>query len=95
MIAGFVVMHVMQNLWRPLLVSRFDEHSDHVRKATVLSIESQAGSLCAAVVAPVLGFAVDHVRVAGPAAPGFEFWPIGAVGAVVALGFLLTSTRKR
>jgi MFS family permease len=94
LIAAFVVMHVMQNAWRPVLVSRFDEHSEHVQKATVLSIESQAGSLCAAVVAPVLGYAIDRVRATAPATPGFEFWPVGVIGAAVTLGFLLTSRRR-
>jgi hypothetical protein len=93
LIVAFGVVHVLQNLWRPVIVSRFDEHSSHLQKATVLSIESQAGSLWAAVLAPVLGYAVDRVRAAGSATLGIEFWPIGVIGALVTLAFLLTSRR--
>jgi hypothetical protein len=85
-------VHVLQNLWRPVLVSRFDEHSNHMQKATVLSIESQAGSLWAAVLAPLLGYAVDCMR--DLKGPSTAFWPIGAVGALIALGFIVIPPKR-
>ena len=90
MILGFVALHVTQNLWRPVLVSRFDAHSAHQQKATILSIESQAGSLCAAVAAPVIGAAIDLLKSRGVTG-GEEFWPVGVLGAVVAALFFFTA----
>ena len=93
MILGFVLLHVLQNFWRPVLVSRFDAHAAHEQKATILSIESQAGSLCAAIVAPLMGMTLDRLRASGVSGPT-AFWPVGALGVLVALGFVLTSPKK-
>ena len=89
-IAGFVVLYVIQNLWRPVLISRFDAHSDEAKGATVLSIESQAKSFSTMVIAPVLGLAIDLVRDHGIGAS--EFWPVGILGAMIGLGFFLTAS---
>jgi len=86
-IAGFVVLYVMQNLWRPILISRFDEYATETRGATVLSIESQAKSVSTILAAPILGIAVDFVNRHGF---GGEFWPVGALGALIALIILAT-----
>ncbi len=91
-IAGFVMLYVMQNLWRPVLISRFDAHSDEARGATVLSIESQAKSSSTMLIAPALGLVIDFVRDHGIGAS--EFWPVGIFGAVIALGFFLTARNK-
>lgn len=91
MIAGFLVLFVLQNLWRPVLISRFDAHSSEAQGATVLSIESQAKSISTMLVAPVLGLAVDQVAARGI---GGEFWPVGALGAAIALLFFLTTRRS-
>ena len=74
-IAGFMALYVMQNLWRPILISRFDEYATETHGATVLSIESQAKSLSTILAAPLLGIAVDYVNRHGL---GGEFWPVGA-----------------
>ena len=78
----FVMLAIMQNFWRPLLISRVNAHSTPEMGATVLSIESQAKSFATMLIAPVLGLVVD--RVGG-------FWPVGVVGAVVATGIVLTA----
>lgn len=93
LIVGFAVLYVMQNIWRPVLISRFDTHSDHAQKATILSVESQAGSLCTAVVAPLLGVTIDFVKSREACMEGGEFWPIGVLGAAVALYFFLSAKR--
>lgn len=86
MIGGFVALHVLQNLWRPMLISRYDTHGDERHGATLLSIESQARRLATMVLAPVVGFGVDR----------WGFWPIGLVGLAVALGLVaVTSNRPR
>ncbi|MBW2631535.1 MAG: MFS transporter [Deltaproteobacteria bacterium] len=91
-IAGFVALYVMQNLWRPILISRFDEYATEERGATVLSIESQAKSVSTILVAPLLGIAVDYVNMHGL---GGAFWPVGAVGAVIAFIILTTVNLQR
>lgn len=87
LIAAFVALHVMHNLWRPIFLTRIDTQSSEFRGATVLSIESQTCRAATMVVAPALGLAVDWV-IAHQA--GGSFWPVGAVGAVIALAFFLT-----
>ena len=89
MITGFVALYVVQNLWRPVLISRFDAHSDETKGATVLSIESQAKSLSTMIIAPVLGLAIDFVRNHGIGSS--EFWPMGVFGLLIAIGFFLTA----
>ena len=71
----FVILELIQNLWRPMQVSRFDHVSPGNRRATVLSIESQAKSLSAMIYAPVLGLMVDN----------FGLWTLGLSGSVIAL----------
>jgi hypothetical protein len=89
-IGGFVFLYILQNFWRPVLVSRVDRESEESHRATVLSIESQAKSVATMIAAPALGFAVDLVTKRGPGGP---FWPVGALGAAVALVFLVTAGR--
>ncbi len=91
LVAAFVVLHVLQNLWRPILITRFDVHSRQSQGATVLSIESQARRAATMVAAPLLGWAVDLVRLHGP---GGAFWPLGALGTATALVFFVTARRE-
>ena len=93
MITGFIMVYVMQNLWRPILISRFDAHSDEAKGATVLSIESQAKSVSTMIIAPMLGLAIDMARYRGIGAS--EFWPLGVLGAVIAIGFFLSAGNIR
>jgi MFS family permease len=83
---AFVVLHILYNLWRPILIGRFDELSEAHEGATVLSLESQAQRLCTMVAAPLLGYCVD---VASRWTPGSPIWPVGALGALVAATFWL------
>ena len=92
MITCFVMLYVIQNFWRPVLISRFYAHSDEEKGATVLSIESQAKSLSTMVIAPILGLAVDLVgrHDIGSSA----FWPVGGIGLLISFVFLVTATTK-
>jgi len=94
-IAAFVVLAIIQNLWRPILVARFAEQADKAQMATALSIESQVRSLFAAVLAPTLGWAVDWAARL-PAARGegdLRFLPVGLAGLVLAVLLLATGRR--
>ncbi len=84
----FVALLVLQNVWRPILISRYDQHADPGRGATVLSIESQSQRLATLVIAPLVGLAIDGVsRASGTD----HFWPIGMVGAAAAVLLLATA----
>ena len=90
-IVAFVALSVIQNFWRPIMISRFAEQAAPGRMATVLSIESQSRSLFAAVLAPVLGWAVDAIaRVQGAGGEDLRFLPVGLVGLAVAAVMLAT-----
>ncbi len=90
LIAAFCLLHVLQNLWRPILISRFDIHSTEAQGATILSIESQARRASTMVLAPLVGLVIDLVK---DREPGGSFWPIGALGLVVTLTFFLSASK--
>jgi len=87
-IGAFVALSIIQNFWRPILVSRFAGHADPSQTATVLSIESQGKSLFTALLAPLLGLAVDLMPVQ------LRFWPVGLLGAFIAAIMLMSSSRR-
>jgi MFS family permease len=70
----YLLLYLSQNVWRPVMVSRFGSHADESSMATLLSIGSQAKTVTTMVVAPLLGLGVDH----------WGFWTIGVVGAAAA-----------
>jgi hypothetical protein len=80
-IALFVILNILQNLFRPMHISRFDSHSEEYMGATILSVESQAKNVAAMMLAPVLGVLVDRAVAGGH---GSGFWPVAAAGAVLA-----------
>jgi len=85
----FILLYFTQNLWRPILISRFETFAVDIKAATILSIESQAKSISVMILAPVIGFSIDLVK---PFSPGFEFWPIGVIGCVIS-GLILLKRR--
>jgi MFS family permease len=91
-VTAFVALHILQNLWVPVQISRFDTHGDEERGATILSVESQARSIATMVFAPALGFAVDLATARSLGAT--PFWPVALLGAALALLILLTSRRS-
>ncbi len=84
-VIAFVAINILQNVWRPIVVSRFDDHSEAQTGATILSIESQSQRLATFFVAPMIGFAIDTI--AYRQWPG-HFWPIAIVGSAAALTML-------
>lgn len=87
----FVLLHVLQNLWRPILISRFDDQSEADEGATVLSIESQSQRLATSIIAPLVGLMLDaviHYQLPG------QFWPIGIVGALATLSVVVGNRLK-
>lgn len=90
-VGAFVLLHVAQNLWRPILVSRFDTYGEERKGATLLSIESQARRLATLCLAPLVGFAVDAAGAGGPAG---AWWPIGAVGLMIGIPMAASQRRR-
>ncbi len=88
----FVLLHVLQNLWRPVLISRFDACAPEAYGATILSIENQAKSVSTMIVAPLLGLMVDWMASSGPGDP---YWPAAAVGLLVSSVFFLASRPRQ
>ena len=91
-IVAFIVLSLVQNYWRPMLISRFDAFATETQGATVLSIESQAKSVSTMIVAPVLGVLVDFVREGGI---GGDFWPVAAMAAIITLAVIATGLRRK
>ncbi len=79
-IACFVSIVILQNIWRPILMTRIDNVSNAAMGATTLSIDSQVSSFYVMVFAPILGFAVDKAGL----------WPVAAFGGVMAFIMLLS-----
>ncbi|MCD6116844.1 MFS transporter [bacterium] len=88
----FIGLYFLQNIWRPILISRFDKFATEEDGATVLSIESQAKSIAAMIFAPIAGMFIDLVRTRNI---GGEFWPVAAVGAVLSIAMVVTKRNHR
>lgn len=91
-VVAFTLLHVLQNLWGPLMYSRLDDHAREEQGSTVLSIESQSVALATMVLAPLIGYSVDVVERLGA---GGTFWPVGMVGLAVSLLFFATAGETR
>jgi len=89
-IGAFLLLFLLQNLFRPMQISRFDAYSDETRGATVLSVESQAKTLATMVLAPVLGAVVDLTGAQGSTA----FWPVAVAGMLMAGVILMTEKHQ-
>ena len=77
----FVLLAPLTDIFRPTLISRIDDVTSHEGKATLLSIESQATSLATAVIALVVGAAVDMLSTAD----GTPLWPTAAIALALVL----------
>ena len=91
-VVGFILLSLIQNLWRPIQISRFDDFASETQGATILSIESQAKSVSTMIVAPIMGMAVDFIIGRDL---GGEFWPIATIAAVISLSIILTAKKQR
>ncbi len=57
---GFLIIMMIENLRKPIGIAYIANHSDKRISASILSAESQAKSLFAAIIAPVAGFFADR-----------------------------------
>ncbi|MFN3191236.1 MAG: MFS transporter [Aureliella sp.] len=90
--SSLIAILILQNLWRPILISGLDEHGNSRFGATLLSIESQSQRATTMVLAPLLGIAVDWTS--GGLSSGFQthsirpMWPIALLGLIVSIAIL-------
>ncbi len=89
-IIAFVLLAVLQNFWRPILISRCATLSDQTQTATVLSIESQTKSLFVAIIAPLLGKSIDALA---NVKSEWQFLPLAVLGIVIPAIMLLTKKK--
>jgi len=86
----FVLLYVIQNFWRPILITRISDKANEKNLATVLSIESQAKSIASMILAPSIGFAVDWYLKANATGP---YWPVAFTGVILALPFVFKRSK--
>ncbi len=89
-VIAFIILHVLHNLWRPMLISRFDSCSRPETGATILSIESQAKSLLTIAAAPLIGYAIDYIN---QGSPDKSFWPLGIFGIIFTLTAIIRGAK--
>jgi MFS family permease len=88
-VVAFVALNVLHNLWRPVLISRFDTHGSAIQGASLLSVESQARRVATMIMAPILGYGVDTAIAAESVNP---WWPVGGLGLLCSILFFVRST---
>jgi len=89
-ICSFIILSILQNLWRPILIGRIADQTSESSLATILSVESQAKSLGVAVLAPLLGVLVDSFPC------DYRFLPVSIAGlALGGLALVAQSWRMR
>ena len=57
---GFLIVMIIENLRKPIGIAYIADKTDKHVMASVLSVQSQAKSLFAAIIAPVAGFFADR-----------------------------------
>jgi MFS family permease len=87
-IALFIVYYILQNIWRPILVSQYDNSAEGSQQATILSIESQSKSLGILAAAPLTGFIADNAGIS------FAFLFLAGVMFMLTLYSFLLSCKK-
>ena len=90
-VVAFVALNVLHNLWRPVLISRFDTHGSAIQGASLLSVESQARRVATMIMAPILGYGVDAAIAIDSVNP---WWPVGALGLLCSILFFAKSVME-
>ncbi len=99
MIGAFILLSILQNFWRPILISRFASEANKEQMATVLSIESQGRSMATAGIVVVLGWSIDLImktmeHMEMPISD-LRFMPIAVLGVVISAIMLIPFGRKK
>ncbi|MGC4064135.1 MAG: hypothetical protein QM784_05730 [Polyangiaceae bacterium] len=84
-VTGFVLLVLLENLWRPLFLDRLDDVSDSRYGAAVLSVEAQFASVGIMLLAPLVGKTADHFGLLG----------IGLLVCVLGLLTAVVSVRRK
>jgi MFS family permease len=81
-VTGFILLVLLENLWRPLFLDRLDDVSDSRYGAAVLSVEAQFASIGIMLLAPLVGKTADHFGLGGI---GLLVCALGLLTALVSL----------
>lgn len=87
-VAGFVLLVLLENVWRPLFLDRLDERSDPAYGAAVLSVEAQFASLGVLVCAPLVGGVADRFGLEGVGVL------VIAIASATGIGMVVRSARR-
>jgi hypothetical protein len=71
------------NIWKPVFVSRLYDHAEEAAGATTLSVANQSKTLSVALLAPVIGWLVDHASTDPTTLAAL--WPVAAAGILFSL----------
>ena len=88
-IVAFIVLAIIQNLWRPIMIGQIAEQAKDEHMATVLSTESQCKNLFVALAAPGIGYLADNLD------NNCKFVPVAVLGIVVATVVLSSKLLKK
>ncbi len=89
-VMAFILLHGLQNLWRPLVITELSRHLETDHAATWLSTENLLRKAGAAALLPLLGMFVDW---AGQGGQGKLLWPVGVLGFCASLTFFIWRRR--
>jgi len=90
-IAAFIIIAILQNFWRPILISRCATLSNPDDTATMLSIESQAKTIFTSIMAPIMGWSIDYLCTVDNS---MRFLPIAIMGFIVSAWMLMVKPIK-
>ena len=88
-IISFIILAVIQNFWRPIMISQVADQAKQKYMATVLSTESQCKNLFTAILAPIVGYFADKLT------DDCKFVPVALVGLVLGSLVLVSKLAKR
>ncbi|PLX14339.1 MAG: MFS transporter [Marinilabiliales bacterium] len=88
-VIGFIFILIIENIRKPIGVSMLANKTEDDAMATILSVESQAKSIFAAILAPILGFLADKFT------PGISLLVVSTLLILIEFGFILRQKKKQ
>ncbi|MHC4870421.1 MAG: MFS transporter [Planctomycetota bacterium] len=80
----FILIAVLQNVWRPIYIGRLNSSLDPDKGATIMSVDSQARSLFIFIAAPAAGYLVDN----------YGIFTLGIIGFLTNLSIIIKFYRQ-
>jgi len=94
----FMLLHMLQNVWKPIIVGRLTAVTPEAQTSTVLSLASQAKRMVVFLFAPILGWILDSATGAGHVFQSQGLTPLAVFGMISCVPALMVygwdSSRK-